>query len=145
MQQSIGRKIRTTVFISPKMLTPQWPYLDQFLVADQLIKNRQTNNFDKRHNARDLPVLGVGDKVWIPDHKSEGMVMEKTASPRSYLVQTPSGPLRRNRRHLRYIPEQADSPEPRDMVPGTQDPSVNPEPSSLEPSDQESAAGQNKE
>ena len=54
---------------------------------------------------RDLPVLGVGDKVWIPDHKSEGMVMEKTASTRSYLVQTPSGPLRRNRRHLRYIPE----------------------------------------
>ena len=48
----MGRKIRTTVTISPKMLTPQWPYLDQFLVADQHIKNRQKNNFDKRHNAR---------------------------------------------------------------------------------------------
>ena len=116
------RKIRTTVLIFPKMLTPQSPYPDQFLVADQHIKDHQTKNFDQRHNARDLPVLGVGDKVWIPDHKSEGMVMRKTATPRSHLVQTPSGPLRRNWRHLHYMIEQADIPEPRDVVPGTQEP-----------------------
>ena len=137
------RKIRTAVPISPKMLTPQWPYLDQFLEADQHIKNRQKNNFDKRHNARDLPVLGVGEKVWIIVHKSEGMVMEKTASSRSYLVQTPSGPLRRNRRHLSHITKQADSPESRDIGPGTQEPAVNPEPSSLQPSVQEPAAQAN--
>ena len=60
------------------------------------------------------------------------MVMWKTASPRSYLVQTPSRQLRRNRRQLHYIPEQADIPETRDVVRGAQEPAVNPKPTASE-------------
>ena len=43
--------------------------------------------------------------MWISDSRKLGTVKEKAYTPRSYIVQTPAGQLRRNRRHLRFIPE----------------------------------------
>ena len=86
----MGRKIRTTVLMSSKMLVPQWPYLDQFLATDQHIKNCQRTNFNQHHCARALPPLSKGDQVWIPDHKAESTAVGDASSPRSYLIQTHS-------------------------------------------------------
>jgi hypothetical protein len=62
-------------------------------------KEKQKRNFDRRHAAQHLPTLQSGDQVWIPDRKAAGRVLRET-QPRSYLVDTPQGQFRRNRRHL---------------------------------------------
>ena len=47
----------------------------------------------------ELVTLKTGDRVWITDKEESGTVVRQT-SPRSYLVATPLGTLRRNRRQL---------------------------------------------
>ncbi len=41
--------------------------------------------------------------MWILDRISTGTVLEQ-AAPRLYMVETPSGEFRRNRRHLNALP-----------------------------------------
>ena len=42
----IGRKIRTTIPLTAKQLTPQWPYLE-FQRLDGTHKDRQKKDFDR--------------------------------------------------------------------------------------------------
>ena len=86
------------------MLDPGWPYLEQFREKDASLKARQKENLDKRHSAKILPDIPPGERVWLPDQKVEGTVLDKAGTPRSYTVETPSGELRRNRRHLNLLP-----------------------------------------
>ena len=51
-----------------------------------------------RHKAHDLPKLQIGDPVWIRDQNRQGQVVSRTPEPRSYLVRTDLGTVRRNRR-----------------------------------------------
>ena len=60
----------------------------------------QQRNFDKRHKAKELPTLVPGDRVWIRDQVRYGLVTERTKKPRSNLVTTERGTLRRNRSAL---------------------------------------------
>ena len=69
---------------------------------DKEAKQRQKWNFNAHHGARSLPTLLTGDKVWVTDRKEEGIVMEEIF-PRSYVVNTHSGTLRRNRKYLVYV------------------------------------------
>ena len=68
------------------------------------IKKRQKNNYDVRRGVKTLQHLEHGDKVWIPDRKESGTIEKKLNMPRSYIVETPTGTVRRNRRHLIEIP-----------------------------------------
>ena len=45
------------------------------------------------------PCLRPGDEVWIPDQEMSGVVQRKE-TPRSYVIRTPTGDLRRNRRDV---------------------------------------------
>ena len=63
-------------------------------------KRLQKKVYNYRHRATPLKQLKKGDKVWISDYKSYGTVIQQTGQPRSYIVQTTAGKLRRNRRHL---------------------------------------------
>ena len=101
----MGRKIRTRIPTSPSNLNPCWPYLEQFRENDTSLKDRQKRDFDRRHSAKSLPELHPGECVWLPDKKVEGTVVDKAGPPRSYIVETPKGQLRRNRRHLNRLPE----------------------------------------
>ena len=101
----MGRKIRTRIPTSPSNLNPCWPYLEQFRENDASLKDRQKRDFDRRHSAKTLPELHPGERVWLPDKKVEGTVVDKADPPRSYTVETPKGRLRRNRRHLNPLPE----------------------------------------
>ena len=101
----MGRKIRTRIPTSPSNLNPCWPYLEQFRENDASLKDRQKRDFDRRHSAKTLPELNPGERVWLPDKKVEGTVVDKAGPPRSYTVETPKGQLRRNRRHLNHLPE----------------------------------------
>eukprot|EP00731_Ephydatia_muelleri_P023963 Em0016g234a len=56
----------------------------------------------RRHRTRLVPPLEEGSQVWITsgDQHTKGTIASETNTPRSYIVNTPSGQLRRNRRHL---------------------------------------------
>ena len=65
-------------------------------------------NYNKRHRAIPLPALKPEQNVHIRDRKEDGVVQESANnSPRSYNVKTPSKTIRRNRRDLISIPNDA--------------------------------------
>ncbi|UYV79328.1 K02A2.6-like, partial [Cordylochernes scorpioides] len=59
------------------------------------------SRYDRRCGATDMEELSEGDTVWITDMRTWGIVKKKASTPRSYMVDTPVGTLRRNRFHLR--------------------------------------------
>ncbi|CAN7942402.1 unnamed protein product, partial [Ixodes pacificus] len=81
------------------------PDLKTVIRTDRRKREEQRRCFNKRHRARELRTLKVGDKVWVNDRKSEATVVARAAKPRSYLLETDSGrQLRRNRRALHFLP-----------------------------------------
>lgn len=101
----MGRRIRSTVPVPPKSLTPRWPDLKVFRRKDRMLKEKQQETFRSRHRAKNLPVIIPGQKVWIRTSKTTGTVRGEAATPRSYQVETEMGTLRRNRAHLTVLPE----------------------------------------
>ncbi|UYV81368.1 hypothetical protein LAZ67_20000963, partial [Cordylochernes scorpioides] len=97
----MGRKLRTTLPIAPENLNPR-------LVDSQTLKRKEgrrrkdmKSRYDRRCGATDMEELSEGDTVWITDMRTWGIVKQKASTPRSYMVDTPVGNLRRNRFHLR--------------------------------------------
>ncbi|UYV67397.1 hypothetical protein LAZ67_5000460 [Cordylochernes scorpioides] len=97
----MGRKLRTTLPIAPENLNPK-------LVDSQTLKRKEgrrrkdmKSRYDRRCGATDMEELFEGDTVWITDMRTWGIVKQKASTPRSYMVDTPVGTLRRNRFHLR--------------------------------------------
>ena len=66
-------------------------------------RHNQKLNFDIAKKARPLSSLKAGETVWV---KGDGggttgtVVTETQHSDRSYIIETPKGSIRRNRRHL---------------------------------------------
>ncbi|UYV63401.1 hypothetical protein LAZ67_2003965, partial [Cordylochernes scorpioides] len=101
MVNHLGRKLRTTLPIAPENLNPK-------LVDSQTLKRKEgrrrkdmKSRYDRRCGATDMEELSEGDTVWITDMRTWGIVKKKASTPRSYMVDTPVGTLRRNRFHLR--------------------------------------------
>ncbi|UYV65997.1 K02A2.6-like [Cordylochernes scorpioides] len=97
----MGCKLRTTLPIAPENLNPR-------LVDSQTLKRKEgrrrmdmKSRYDRRCGATDMEELSEGDTVWITDMRTWGIVKKKASTPRSYMVDTPVGTLRRNRFHLR--------------------------------------------
>ena len=62
---------------------------------------RQKKAFDKRHTVVDLRPLKPGEHVWVKDMNRRGTVKtHMKVPPRSYVVMTQHGDVRRNHRHL---------------------------------------------
>ena len=97
-----GRHLRTTLPQLDTKLIPAWPYLSDFRCNDQKLKQQQKIHYDRRHRTRLVPPLEEGSQVWITsgDQHTKGTIASEANTPRSYIVNTPSGQLRRNRRHL---------------------------------------------
>ena len=110
----MSRKLRTTIPIIPAELKPKVP--DLASLAEREERNNETikESFDTRHQARLLSQLPAGTRVWIPDQKQFGSVISP-ASPPSYIVETPTSKIRRNRRSLNPVPD----PYPQDRQQGT--------------------------
>ena len=110
----MGRRIRTTVPQTKKQLTPSWLYLPQFKRDNLHFKEKQKENFDKHHRVREQSEIPDGSEVVITTDKQpvEGRVVEPAETPRSYIVQTPSGEVRRNRSQLNIVPERSSTVEP---------------------------------
>lgn len=100
-QLLMGRQLRTTLPQVPKTLSPRWPNIKQLRSTETRNKQKQEQYYNKRHRTLNQPELHPGQSVWITTESSHGTVVQQTAAPRSYLVRTEDGLLRRNRTHLR--------------------------------------------
>ena len=103
----MGRCIRTSLPQTDKQLTPQWPYLEEFRKSDQALKMRQKKDFDRRHRVHKLPDIPDNTNVWVTSGETpiQGQVQSSAGAPRSYIVETPTGSVRRNRSQLRAVPD----------------------------------------
>ena len=100
---AFGRRLRTTLPTLPKTLLPRTVDAERVRRRDEAAKTSQKEYFDQR--AHHLPELRPKDIVLLKDEggkgwKRPGEVVRQCA-PRSYIVKTSSGELRRNRRDLR--------------------------------------------
>lgn len=100
-QLLMGRNLRTSLPQPTAKLEPKWPDLQAFRKRDEEGRCRQAANYNLRHRSRPLPELTSGQKVWITTEGTTGSVVGTATTPRSYVVETERGLLRRNRSHLR--------------------------------------------
>lgn len=100
-----SRKLRTTLPTVHKNLQPKIVPADKVSQRESGIKKKQQIYFNKRHGASDLSQLQINQPVWITDKKKFGNIVSKLPEPRSYVIQTDKGKLRRNRFHLIPMPE----------------------------------------
>ena len=112
----MGRQLRTQVPRVQERFIPEWSYLKELKKQHKAYKGKQADYDDVSHRVRERPDLGIGSEVWVTnlDDKREptrGVVSSQAETPRSYVVHTPSGPLRRNSQHLRTVPEERTAPE----------------------------------
>ena len=91
------RQLRTNLPMTSEQIRPSLPDLSVVIQRDELQKQRQKSGFDSRHRAKELPTLPLGSTVFLPDRQEKGHVIGQPAC-RSYIVSTPSGNFRRNRR-----------------------------------------------
>ncbi len=103
----MGRRLRTTVPQTMKLLAPTWPYIPQFKKDNLECKKKQKENFDNSHRVRVQPEIPRGSEVVITTDNQPvgGRVVQAAETPRSYIVETPSGEVRRNRSQLNILPE----------------------------------------
>ncbi len=108
---SMGRRLRTDVPQASGNLLPQWPYVKEVQERDTEFKRKQKENFDRRHRVRPLPELPNDTGVWVTTdgHPTPGRVLTHADAPRSYVIEAPSGPIRRNRGQLNVVPNPPDT------------------------------------
>ena len=106
-QLLMGRRIRSTLSQVLEKLLPKWPYLKKFEEQDRTYKRKQRKNYDNRHRTR--PLLDIPDNhpVWVntDGQLQQGRTVTSTEAPRSYVVDVPSGRVRRNHQHFIPMPE----------------------------------------
>ena len=111
----MGRRVRTPLPQTDDQLIPKWAHLHGFRQQDQVFKERQKRDFDRRHRVQELPIIPEDTGVWI---KSEGepvqgrVASSATTNPQSYIINVPSGQLQRNRHHLSVIPPISQNDDP---------------------------------
>ena len=110
-QLLMGKRISSTLPTSTTSLQSEWPDLQLFCRQDSSYKERLKKQYDRRHHARELPLLDEDTPLFITSGPNinviviPGRVIER-ASDRSYLVDTPTGTLRRNRSYLNIKTEE---------------------------------------
>ena len=110
----MGRQLRSNIPHTTVTLTPQWPYLNGFRHSNSKLKQKQKEDYDTRHGTRPLADIPEETEVWVTTNNTHtpGRVTAHANTPRSYLVETPAGQVRRNRAHLTVRPD----PQPSDPV-----------------------------
>ena len=104
----MGRKLRTQLPTLPATLKPQASKHDLTKVREKEEEYRanQQKTFNNRHKAKEQSTLQPGDQVWLKDQQRQGHIIKRAPEPRSYLVKTPNGTVRRNRSALVGLHEQ---------------------------------------
>ena len=68
-------------------------------------REKQKENYDKRHRVHAHKDLPDGTQVWVKTNKwtTPGFILDKASTPRSYWVETPTETVKRNQRL--FIPD----------------------------------------
>lgn len=114
----MGLCIRTSIPQTDQQLVPAWDYLSEFSSLDKKFKDKQKRDYNKRHRAQSLPEIPVDTDVWITtgEEPVPARVTASAHTPRSYIVNTQSGSVRRNRRDLNIAPDHSTEPEQQETV-----------------------------
>ena len=101
----MSRSLKTRVPVLRGQLEPAVPDRAQIRAQDQRAKTTQKQAYDRRHGARTLPPVGVGVRALLKtDEQSNwrrsGVITDANRATRSYTIATPTGLLRRNRKHI---------------------------------------------
>jgi len=98
----MGRRIRSDIPHVEDNLMPKWEHIKNFRQLDTKYKKSQKDNYDRHHRVRTLPMLPDKQTVWVETrgHQIPGCIQQPANAPCLYLVETPSGELRRNQTHL---------------------------------------------
>ena len=101
----MGRRIRMSVPQAPMLFSPSWPYLEEFQIADRDFKKKQKCDFDKHCRVIALPDIPDDTPVWVTlgDQSLRGNITSSANMPRSYIIDVPSGSIRRNCHQLTVI------------------------------------------
>ena len=105
-QLLMGRNIRSILPQTTEGLVPDWPYLQEFRRSDEEFKKTQKRNYDRRYRVRDLPDLPSDTAVFVNTNGNvtTGRTVTTADVPRSYIIETPRGEIRRNRAHINIDP-----------------------------------------
>ena len=105
-QLGIGRKLRTkSVPCHPDKLKPETPNYDNVRGKEKEYRATMKFDYDRRHRVVGGEELSPGDCVWIPDLKAVGTIITQHEFPRSVVIQTSNGQVRRNRGTTRRVLE----------------------------------------
>ena len=106
-QLLFGRRIHTTILITSELHFPILPDEETLRAHKTRLKGRQQLNYNLRHGVTTLVPLPTGSLVFVTDRQESGVIISKPAN-RSYIVATPNGEYRRNRRHINPLPMKDD-------------------------------------
>ena len=98
----MGRRLRTQLPVLEKTLTPRdlRREREEVVKKEETYRSNQRKSFNQRHRAKELPAVTAGDSVWIRDQNRLGKIQGRTQHPRSFLIETEKGTIRRNRSAL---------------------------------------------
>ncbi|XP_033643379.1 uncharacterized protein LOC117303321 [Asterias rubens] len=112
----MGRKLKTTLPILPSNLHPKAQQDQTIRQKEEAYRTKQQHNFNLRHRAKTLTTLHPGDSVWIRDQNRQETILAKSSQPRSYIVETNLGAVRRNRSALVTTPDHTPQPPDPDAL-----------------------------
>ena len=94
----MGRRLKSRVPCHLDELKPRTPDADLVRKKEKEYRKQMQVNYDHRHKAtKEADELSPGDRAWLPDLRVEGKVVGRAPAPRSYIISTPTGLVRRNR------------------------------------------------
>ena len=117
----MGRRLRSNIPLLCEQLTPNWEFLGDFRRNNHVFKLRQKHDYDRHHATQTLSPIPPNSDVWITTGESPqpGTIISSANTPRSYMVNTSGGHVRRNRQHLNVNPNQITSDQPQSPAKNT--------------------------
>ena len=107
------RRIRITIPLVTKQLIPSLSYLSEFKKDNWKFKEKQKEDFDCQHGTKEQSEIPDGSEVVVITDQQNvpGRVLQPACTPRSYIVETLSGDIRRNHSQVKIVPEPFATPE----------------------------------
>ena len=120
-QLLMGRRAKTNVPMVKDLLVLQLPDYQKFRQCDKEFKMSQKNNYDRLLRTHSLPPLPNDTEVWVTTEERQvpGQMISRSETPRSYVVQTDTGNVRRNRQHLTVVPDRTRQSQEQTPAPTT--------------------------
>ena len=108
-QLLMKRLIRTNIPPISKHLVPKWDFLGTFRERHQLYKVKMKCTYGESQRVQTRSEIPIGTDVCVSsggNNHIRGKVTSSANTPRSYIVEAPSGEVRRTWEHLVPVPEE---------------------------------------